>query len=177
MAIRPPILWNVHVCLRLYVHVFYINFSHITEAVNVSYTAALQTCISIKYLLKTLIRISRREKIISTKLYKGSNSWLMNPPPPPPHTHTPSRVVHRSQTINILCRPRFAGPRKSVLKLYAHNITDAMDNKIVTHFMQLNAEWSFYGSLVIFRQELVILTDLKYPCLYIVGFRGRGNLL
>ena len=55
----------------------------------------------------------------------------------------------------------------------------------VPHFMQLNAEWSFYGSLVIFRQELVILTDLKYPCLYIyiyiyiyiVGFSGRGNLL
>ena len=41
--------------------------------------------------------------------------------------------------------------------------------------MQLNAEWSFNGSLVIF-----ILTDLKYPCLfilYIVGFPGRGNLL
>ena len=52
-----------------------------------------------------------------------------------------------------------------------------MDNKIVMHFMQLNAEWSFYGSLAIFRQELVILTDLKYPCLYIVGFFGRDNLL
>ena len=51
---------------------------------------------------------------------------------------------------------------------YAHNITDAMDNTVITHFMQLNAEWSFFGSLVIFRQELVILTDLKYPCLYIV---------
>ena len=68
------------------------------------------------------------------------------------------------------------GPRKSVLNLYARNI-DAMDNKIVTHFLQLNAEWSFYGSLIIFRQELVILTDLKYPCLYIVGFTERGNLL
>ena len=44
-----------------------------------------------------------------------------------------------------------------------------MDNIIVTHFMQLNAEWSFFGSLVIFRQELVILTDLKYPCLYILS--------
>ena len=58
-----------------------------------------------------------------------------------------------------------------------------MDNEIVTHFMQLNAECSFYGSLVIFRQELVILTDLKYSCLYIVyiyivvGFPGRGYLL
>ena len=37
--------------------------------------------------------------------------------------------------------------------MYAHNITDVMDDKIVTHFMQLNAEWSFYGSLVIFSQE------------------------
>ena len=70
-----------------------------------------------------------------------------------------------------LCRPRFAGPRKSVLKLYAHNITDAMDNTIVMHFMQLNAEWSFFGSLVIFRQGLVILTDLKYPCLYIYIYK------
>ena len=52
-----------------------------------------------------------------------------------------------------------------------------MDNKIVTHFMQLNAEWSFYGSLAFFRQELVILTDLKYLSLYIVGFSGRDNLL
>ena len=69
------------------------------------------------------------------------------------------------------------GPRKNILKLYAHNISGAMDNKIVVHFMQLNVEWSFYGRLVIFRQELVILTDLKYPCLYIVGFPGRGNLL
>ena len=67
--------------------------------------------------------------------------------------------------------------RIKTLKLYARNITDAMDNKIVTHFMQLNAEWSFYGSLIIFRQELVILTDLKYPCVYIVGFPKRGNLL
>ena len=77
-------------------------------------------CISIKYLLNTLIRISRTEKIISTKLYKGSNSWLMNPPPPPP----PSRVVYRSQTINRieLCQPHFAGPRKSLLNLYAHTI-------------------------------------------------------
>ena len=69
------------------------------------------------------------------------------------------------------------GPRKNILKLYARSITDAMDNKIVTRFMQLNAEWSFYGSLIIFRQELVILTDLKYLCLYIVGFLERGNLL
>ena len=88
-----------------------------------------------------------------------------DPPPPPP---PPPRVVHRSQTIS---------PRKSVSKPYARNITDAMDNKIVTHFIQLNAEWSFYGSLRIFRQELVILTDLKYPCLYIVGFPERGDLL
>ena len=51
--------------------------------------------------------------------------------------------------------------------MYAHNITDAMDNTVITHFMQLNAEWSFFGSLVIFRQELVILADLKYPCLNI----------
>ena len=64
--------------------------------------------------------------------------------------------------------------------MHTTRITDTMDNKIVTHFMQLNAEWSFYGSLVIFRQELVILTDLKYPCLYIYiysWFPGRGNLL
>ena len=54
--------------------------------------------------------------------------------------------------------------------MYVHNITDAMDNQIITHFMQLNAEWSFYGSLIIFRQELVILTDLKYLCLYKLGF-------
>ena len=87
-------------------------------------------------------------------------------------THEPPPRHPQEKSIEVrlyieLCRPRFAGPRKSVLKLYAHNITDAMDNKIVTHFMQLNAEWSFYGSLVIFRQELVILTYLKYPCLYI----------
>ena len=86
--------------------------------------------------------------------------------PPPTHTHThppPPRVVHRSRTINRT----LLTTRESILKLYAHNITDAVDNKIVTHFMQLNAEWSFYGSLVIFRQELVILTDFKYPCSYI----------
>ena len=41
-----------------------------------------------------------------------------------------------------------------------------MDNTIVTHFMHLNAEWSFYGSLVIFRQKLVILADLKFPYIY-----------
>ena len=92
-------------------------------------------------------------------------------PPPPP------RVVHRSRTINRTLPTTLRGRRKGILKLYAHNITDAMDNKIVMHFMQLNAEWSFYGSLAIFRQELVILTDLKYPCLYIVGFSGRDNLL
>ena len=54
------------------------------------------------------------------------------------------------------------GARKSVLKLYARNITYAMDDKIVTHFMQLNAEWSFYGSLIVFRQELVIIPVLIY---------------
>ena len=81
------------------------------------------------------------------------------PPPPPPATPKVRLLIE-------LCRPCFAGPRKSVLKLYAHNITYAMDNKIVTHSMQLNAEWSFYGSLVIFRQELVILTDrIEYPCI------------
>ena len=49
------------------------------------------------------------------------------------------------------------GFEKKRIKTVYTNITDTMDNKIVTHFMQLNAEWSFYGSLVIFRQELVIL--------------------
>ena len=73
----------------------FINFSHITVAVNVSYTAALQT-------------------------------------------------MYQYQVLTKYSHP--AGPRKSVLKLYAHNITDAMDNTIVTHFMHLNAEWSFYGS-------------------------------
>ena len=92
----------------------------------------------------------------------------LDPPPPPP----PSRVVHRSQVINRTLPTTLRGSEKKRIKLYAHNITDATDNKIVTLFMQLNAEWSFYGSHVIFRQELVILTDLKYPCLYIyiVGF-------
>ena len=98
----------------------------------------------------------------------------LDPPPHPP----PSRVVHRSQIINRTLPTTLRGSEKRRIKLYAHNITDAMDNKIVTHFMQLNAEWSIYGSLVIFRQELVILTDLKYPCLYIYSwFSGRGNLL
>ena len=97
----------------------------------------------------------------------------LDPPHPPP-----SRVVHRSQIINRTLPTTLRGSEKKRIKLYAHIITDAMDNKIVTHFMQLNAVWSFYGSLVIFRQELVILTDLKYPCLYIYSwFSGRGNLL
>ena len=88
-----------------------------------------------------------------------------------------SRVVNRSQTIVRTLPATLHGSEKSVLKLYARNITDEMDNKIVTHFMQLNAEWSFYGSLIIFRQEHVILTDRKYLCLYIVGFPEHGNLL
>ena len=92
-----------------------------------------------------------------------------SPPPPPP----PPRLVHRSQTINRTLPTTLHGSEKKRIK----TITDAMDDKIVTNFMQLNAEWSFYGSLIVFRQELVILTALKYPCLYIVGFPERGNLL
>ena len=111
MAIRPPTLWNVHVCLRLYVHVIFINFSHITVVVNVSYTAALQTVYQYQVLTKTLTRISRREKIISTKLYKGSNSWLMNSPP-----RSPSRLVHRSQTINRTLPTTLRGSEKKCIK-------------------------------------------------------------
>ena len=45
-------LQYVHICSRLYVHVFFINCSHITVAVNVSYTAALQTVYQYQVLTK-----------------------------------------------------------------------------------------------------------------------------
>ena len=134
--------------------------------------------IRIRYLLNTLVRISRLKRENNfKKTVHGLKLMPHDPPPPSPAT---PRVVHRSQTINRTLPTTLCGSEKKRIKTVStHNITDAMDNKIVTHFMQLNAKWSFYGSLVIFRQGLVNLTNLKYPCLYIfiVEFPGRGNLL
>ena len=115
MAIRPPTLWNVHVCLRLYVHVFFINFSHITVAVNVSYTAALQTVYQYQVLTKYSHQNQSKRENNFIKTVQGFKLMTHEPTPPPPHP-PPSRVVHRSQIINRTLPTTLRGSEKKRIK-------------------------------------------------------------